>query len=95
MLVDKLPDRHKLNWAMHPKNGKVPVVKAFSDWIVSAASQVVSLLVNKKGASVLTHSEPSYQSKLKCSICKGQQHKIQNCGEFQSLSVDERWSVVK
>ncbi|XP_065355454.1 uncharacterized protein LOC135949918 [Calliphora vicina] len=88
-LVDKLPNNHKLSWAMHIKDDKVPVLKSFSDWIyniAAAASQVVSPIGSKKTASVNNHSEQDHS--------KSEQHKIQNCGEFQSLNLDAKWKVV-
>ncbi|XP_065365528.1 uncharacterized protein LOC135958553 [Calliphora vicina] len=96
-LVDKLPNNHKLSWAMHIKDDKVPVVKSFSDWIyniAAAASQVVSPIGSKKTASVNNHSEQDHRNKLFCVFCKSEQHKIQNCGEFQSLNLDAKWKVV-
>ncbi|XP_044570129.1 uncharacterized protein LOC123257009 [Drosophila ananassae] len=44
-LVDKLPNQHKLNWAMQPRDDRIAAVKAFSDWlykIAEAASSVVA-----------------------------------------------------
>ncbi|XP_065356442.1 uncharacterized protein LOC135950842 [Calliphora vicina] len=96
-LVDKLPNNHKLSWAMHIKDDIVPVVKSFSDWIyniAAAASQVVSPIGSKKTASVNNHSEQDHSNKLFCVFCKSEQHKIQNCGEFQSLNLDAKWKVV-
>lgn len=98
-LVDKLPNNQKLNWAMHAKDDKVPVVKAFSDWlytIAAAASQVVAPMSNKKSAAVNTHNQQiTSGNKLYCVFCKSEEHKIQNCGEFQSLNLDAKWNVVK
>ncbi|XP_075167653.1 uncharacterized protein LOC142239764 [Haematobia irritans] len=96
-LVEKLPNNQKLNWAMHIRNEKVPIVKEFSDWIyaiAAAASQVVSPTTSKKGASVNTHQQNN-TSKPICFSCKSEAHKIQNCGEFQSFNLDAKWNVVK
>ncbi|XP_043066490.1 uncharacterized protein [Drosophila bipectinata] len=52
-LVDKLPNQHKLNWAMQPRDDRVAAVKAFSDWlykIAEAASLVVAPSFYKTGA---------------------------------------------
>ncbi|XP_073821661.1 uncharacterized protein [Musca autumnalis] len=96
-LVDKLPNNHKLSWAMHQKDSNVPIVKVFSDWIyniAAAASQVVSPITSKKGASVNTHQD-SGPRKPTCFSCKSEAHKIQSCGEFQSLNLEARWKIVK
>ncbi|XP_043069570.2 uncharacterized protein [Drosophila bipectinata] len=52
-LVDKLPNQHKLNWAMQPRDDRVAAVKAFSDWlykIAEAASLVMAPSFYKTGA---------------------------------------------
>ncbi|XP_073821618.1 uncharacterized protein [Musca autumnalis] len=96
-LVDKLPNNHKLSWAMHQKDSSVPIVKVFSDWIyniAAAASQVVSPITSKKGASVNTHQHSGPKKPI-CFSCKSEAHKIQSCGEFQSLNLEARWKIVK
>ena len=41
-LVDKLPNNHKLTCAMSPKDERVPIVKAFSDWLYNLAEAASS-----------------------------------------------------
>ncbi|KAI8115057.1 hypothetical protein CVS40_12665 [Lucilia cuprina] len=83
-LVDKLPNNHKLSWAMHVKDDKVPVV-----------NQVVSPIGGKKTAFVNNHSVQAHSSKLFCIFCKSEEHKIQKCDEFQSFNLDAKWNVVE
>ncbi|KAH8339623.1 hypothetical protein KR067_011866 [Drosophila pandora] len=62
-LVDKLPNQHKLNWAMQPCDDRIAAVKAFSDWlykIAEAASSVVAPSFYKSGA-VNTHNSRETQ----------------------------------
>ncbi|XP_044573304.1 uncharacterized protein LOC123257617 [Drosophila ananassae] len=62
-LVDKLPNQHKLNWAMQPRDDRIAAVKAFSDWlykIAEAASLVVAPSFYKSGA-VNTHNSRATQ----------------------------------
>nr|XP_043069359.1 uncharacterized protein LOC122322069 [Drosophila bipectinata] len=62
-LVDKLPNQHKLNWAMQPRDDRVAAVKAFSVWlykIAEAASLVVAPSFYKTGA-VNSHNSRRHQ----------------------------------
>jgi len=57
-MVDKLPNQYKMNWALHPKDGSIANVKAFSDWlykIAEAASTVVSTSYSRT-SNVHTHT---------------------------------------
>ncbi|GBP02981.1 hypothetical protein EVAR_69129_1 [Eumeta japonica] len=94
--VGKLSSQYKLNWAMYPKDHRIPIVKTFSDWIfqiADAASSVVSAIPAAKNANINTHTE-ARQFQLKCYVCEGE-HKVSVCGEFKQLSLQRKWDVVK
>ncbi|XP_068143463.1 uncharacterized protein [Drosophila tropicalis] len=64
-LLEKLPTQLKLQWAMFPKDTKIPSMESFSNWIydiAEAASQVTSPLYHKKSGS-LNHEAPEEQVK--------------------------------
>jgi len=61
-LVNKLPNQYKLNWAMHPRDGSIANVKAFSYWLyktAEAASTVVSTSYSRT-SNVGVHTHTSY-----------------------------------
>ncbi|XP_037828693.1 uncharacterized protein LOC119616432 [Lucilia sericata] len=108
-LVDKLPNNHKLTWAMCYKDDRVPITKSFSDWLyymAEAASNVTPLFV-KNGASVNTHNrdEESKESSgneinkiavsTTCIVCNDGSHKVAQCDVFKSMSLNRKWECVK
>ncbi|XP_017472746.1 PREDICTED: uncharacterized protein LOC108363754 [Rhagoletis zephyria] len=107
-LVNKLPNNHKLSWALHPKDEAIPVVRQFSDWIfclAEAASTVVNLAPSKSNASVNTHTVEGSAERLHakahtptsklCCICNDQDHKVSQCEVFKKMSLPRRWDAVK
>ncbi|XP_073836062.1 uncharacterized protein isoform X2 [Musca autumnalis] len=97
-LLDKLNSQYKLNWATHPKDDRIPIVKLFSDWIfqiADAASTVVSTIPSSRSAPVNTHAEDVQQSKIVCFSCRSNDHKVSVCSEFKKLSLDQKWKLVK
>ncbi|XP_036347068.1 uncharacterized protein LOC118756408 [Rhagoletis pomonella] len=107
-LVDKLPNNHKLGWALHRKDEKVPVVKQFSDWIfclAEAASTVVNLASNKSHASVNTHTVEGNAELSKhkdrtpttkvCCVCNSREHKVPQCEIFKKFALPRKWEIVK
>lgn len=108
-LVDKLPNNHKLSWAMCKKDDRVPAVKAFSDWLyhVAEAASTVTPLFVKSGAALNTHSrdEGNKQNSDKrankttvsteCIICKYTGHKPAQCEVFKNMSLNKKWECVK
>ncbi|XP_036329696.1 uncharacterized protein LOC118741829 [Rhagoletis pomonella] len=82
-LVDKLPNQHKLAWAMYPRDGS-PSIQQFSNWlyrIAEAASTVVSPAVIYKTSSVNTHSS-SNSVQARNDIRRGQ-----NCSHAENRSL--------
>ncbi|XP_036347976.1 uncharacterized protein LOC118757366 [Rhagoletis pomonella] len=104
-LVDKLPNGKKLNWAVHPTDDKIPVVKQFSDWLYNlaeAASTVVSLAPSKSNATVNTHTidantqhPPATPMGRQFIICKGSDHKVMQCDVFKNMTLQRKWEEVK
>ncbi|XP_036340648.1 uncharacterized protein LOC118750014 [Rhagoletis pomonella] len=98
-LVDKLPNNHKLAWAMHPKGQHEPIVKIFSDWLYAlaeAASQVVGYTTPKRGGIVNTHMQTTNaQRDVTCSHCNAGGHRVAQCEDFRKLSSSCRWDVVR
>ncbi|XP_070855403.1 uncharacterized protein [Drosophila suzukii] len=97
-LVEKLPSQLKLQWAMHPKETAVPVVKVFSEWmytIAEAASQVSSPLYFGRSERLNYHSasEEPLRFRGKCVICDAGDHKIQTCPNFAAMNTEERCDV--
>lgn len=95
--VDKLTSQYKLNWAMYPKDERVPIVKTFSDWIfqiADAASTVVSAVPTIKNANVNAHSEEKSGFKVKCYVCESD-HRVSVCSDFKSVTLPRKWDVVK
>ncbi|XP_070854704.1 uncharacterized protein [Drosophila suzukii] len=97
-LVEKLPSQLKLQWAMHPKETAVPVVKVFSEWmytIAEAASQVSSPLYFGRSERLNYHSasEEPLRCRGKCVVCDAGDHKIQTCPNFSAMNTTERWDV--
>ncbi|XP_044573440.1 uncharacterized protein LOC123257680 [Drosophila ananassae] len=89
-LVDKLPNQHKLNWAMQPRDDRIAAVKAFSDWlykIAEAASSVVAPSFYKSGA-VNTHNSRATQGQARsnASQTEAAQQQVQSgcvaCGDI-------------
>ncbi|GBP03412.1 hypothetical protein EVAR_71356_1 [Eumeta japonica] len=72
-LVDKLPNSHKLNWAMCIKDTRVPVVKSFSDWLynLAEAASSVTPLYGKSTVSINTHTreENKIESNVNNNAC--------------------------
>lgn len=96
-LLDKLPNQHKLNWAMMQKDESVPILKSFSVWLYSlaeAASTVVTPSFGK-GASVNTHTQASSNVGRTCVVCKVESHKVYQCDKFKNLQLNEKWDIVK
>ncbi|XP_068150198.1 uncharacterized protein [Drosophila tropicalis] len=62
-LIDKLPTQQKLNWAMHPRNESIPVIKSFSDWLYKIAEAAATVMPgqNTKANNVNTHSQAHQQ----------------------------------
>ncbi|KAM8711560.1 hypothetical protein ACLKA7_012128 [Drosophila subpalustris] len=62
-LVEKLPNKHKLDWAMHPKSCQPPV-KEFSDWIykIAEAASTVICPSTYKANPVNSHYEDPNQA---------------------------------
>ncbi|KAL7739644.1 hypothetical protein ACLKA6_018854 [Drosophila palustris] len=62
-LVDKLPNKHKLDWAMYPKSCQPPV-KEFSDWIykIAEAASTVICPSTYKANPVNSHYEDPNQA---------------------------------
>lgn len=59
VLLDKLSNNYKLQWAMQPKPNGVPTLKIFSDWlyfIADAASQVAPPMLSKKSGVNNAHT---------------------------------------
>lgn len=108
-LVDKLPNNHKLSWAMSPKNEHAPVVKIFSDWLyqMAEAACTVTPLFGKAGAAVNTHSldDGSSQSSeshvntttvsTACLICNEVGHRVAQCNQFKNMPLSSKWECVK
>ncbi|XP_068149409.1 uncharacterized protein [Drosophila tropicalis] len=73
-LLEKLPTQLKLQWAMFPKDTKIPSMESFSKWIydiAEAASQVTSPLYHKKSGSLNHHTEaPEEQVKEITCVCQ-------------------------
>jgi len=90
-LVEKLPSQLKLQWAMHPKETAVPVVKVFREWmytIAEAASQVSSALYFGRSERLNYHSasEEPLCGRGKCVICDAGYHKVQTCPNFSAIN---------
>ncbi|XP_046867753.1 uncharacterized protein LOC124460606 [Drosophila willistoni] len=62
-LIDKLPTQQKLNWAMHPRNESIPVIKSFSDWLYKIAEAAATVMPGQstKANNVNTHSQAHQQ----------------------------------
>lgn len=107
-LLDKLPNNHKLSWAMCQKDETIPVVKVFSDWLynMAEAASTVTPLFGKPGAAVNTHSRDEGNTKTndncvnnavstKCIVCKDANHAVPQCDVFKNMSLNNKWEVVK
>ncbi|XP_068141514.1 uncharacterized protein [Drosophila tropicalis] len=99
-LLEKLPTQLKLQWAMFPKDTKIPSMESFSKWIydiAEAASQVTSPLYHKKSGSLNHHTEaPEEQVKeITCVVCNEPGHKIHSCPSFKATPHQQKISFLK
>lgn len=93
-VINKLPLYKREDWIRFSFSlAKSVDLKDFCNWINQQAS-FIRLVTVQEPESRNEIEQPSYRKKTECCVCK-QDHNLFKCSQFKSLSVNERWSVIK
>ncbi|XP_058826961.1 uncharacterized protein LOC131686947 [Topomyia yanbarensis] len=107
-LIGKLPAHVKMEWGAHLKNCREVNLKTFASFmssVMTSVGRVTMTKVNKPPektnqrtrGSINTHAANPVAAVVPdrlCYSCRKPGHRIQDCGMFKALPMEERWRYV-